>query len=78
MNGAGGGGAGGRTTTPPRQELKHKNSLKPFLEAEGETEEWERMQAETNAEESEWRNGVADDLVSRTAREKPDGRSYDG
>lgn len=46
-----------RTITPPTKELKHRNSLKPFLEAEaGDGEEWERsLQDERNREEMELR-----------------------
>jgi len=51
-----------RTTSPPNKELKHKNSLKPFLEAEassaGGEEEWERsLKDERDREEMELRRG---------------------
>jgi hypothetical protein len=46
----------GGSKTPPKPSLRHRNSLKPFLEAEGENEgdkeEWEKsLQDERDREE---------------------------
>lgn len=58
-----------RTSSPPNKELKHKNSLKPFLEAEassaGGEEEWERsLKDERDKEEMELRRGEEEQVSS--------------
>ncbi|KAI5479570.1 high-glucose-regulated protein 8 [Pseudohyphozyma bogoriensis] len=53
--------AANRTITPPKPQLKHRNSLKPFLEADnestGDKEDWEQsLQDERDKEEMELRS----------------------